>query len=140
MCVSVAIVGETLANAFVREMLEETGLRIEPAEALPFTATDAIFRAADDAAAAGGAVTYHYGIVQFVCALLDPARHAALRAADDAAAAEWLDVSAFAANTSDNSGGRGVGGRYSSMVPETVRRGVSLVATPHFHRSSFLFP
>ena len=52
--------GETLEQALVRELQEETGLRVAPLEVL--TVFDRIHRE-------GGMVSYHYVIVDYLCAL-----------------------------------------------------------------------
>jgi 8-oxo-dGTP diphosphatase len=51
-------VGETLETALVREMEEETGIRVKPADLL--TVFDRIQRE-------GGRVLYHYVIVDYLC-------------------------------------------------------------------------
>ena len=53
--------GESLEDALVREMEEETGLRVEPVEVL--TVFDRIDRE-------GGRVVYHYVIVDYLCEYL----------------------------------------------------------------------
>jgi mutator protein MutT len=69
--------GETLEEALVREMEEETGLRVEPLEIL--TVFDRIERE-------GGRVAYHYVIVDFLCRW----RSGEARAASDALAVAWV--------------------------------------------------
>lgn len=75
--------GETLAEGVVREVLEETGVRVRPVEMI--ATLDRIVR--DDA----GAVQFHYVLVDFVCVPegdeLEP------RAGDDASEARWVETS-----------------------------------------------
>jgi mutator protein MutT len=66
--------GETLEEALVREMREETGLRVEPVEIL--TVFDRIQREGDR-------VVYHYVIVDYLCRWL---------AGEAAAASDALEV------------------------------------------------
>ncbi len=68
--------GETLEQALVREMKEETGLRVEPGEAL--TVFDRIIQDA-------GTVRYHYVIVDYLCTYVS----GEARAASDAEAVAW---------------------------------------------------
>jgi len=68
--------GETLEQAVVREMEEETGLVVEPLEVL--TVFDRIHRE-------GGRILYHYVIVDFLCEW----RSGEARAASDALEAAW---------------------------------------------------
>jgi 8-oxo-dGTP diphosphatase len=68
--------GETLEQALVREMEEETGLRVEPGEVL--TVFDRIMRDAD-------IVRYHYVIVDYLCTYVS----GEARAASDAEALAW---------------------------------------------------
>ena len=72
--------GETLAQAIIRELQEETGLTVEPVAVLD--ALDKIERDAD------GPVRYHYALVVFLC------RRTAgkLRAASDVADVRWFPV------------------------------------------------
>ncbi|NIH82395.1 NUDIX hydrolase [Amycolatopsis viridis] len=67
--------GETDVAALVREMREETGLRVRPDEL------------------AGHVVRGRYEIYDYVCHV----EGGALRAGDDAADARWVDAAAFAA-------------------------------------------
>lgn len=50
--------GETLVEALVREMLEETGLQVEP---------DGLLTVFDRVAREGGRVQYHYVIADYLC-------------------------------------------------------------------------
>ena len=71
--------GETLEEAVVREMEEETGLRVEPSEVL--TVFDRIQRE-------GERVVSHYVIVDFLCRW----RSGEARAASDALEVAWARV------------------------------------------------
>ncbi|HEX9189056.1 MAG TPA: NUDIX hydrolase, partial [Vicinamibacteria bacterium] len=68
--------GETLEDALVREMQEETCLLVEPVEVL--TVFDRIERE-------GGRVAYHYVIVDYLCRY----RSGEARAASDALEVAW---------------------------------------------------
>jgi len=68
--------GESLEQALVREMQEETGLVVEPVEVL--TVFDRIHRE-------GGRVTYHYVIVDYLCRLVS----GEARAGSDALDVVW---------------------------------------------------
>jgi mutator protein MutT len=68
--------GETLEEALVREMAEETGLEVEPVEVL--TVFDRIQRE-------GGAVVFHYVIVDYLCRHLS----GVAQAGSDAAEVQW---------------------------------------------------
>jgi 8-oxo-dGTP diphosphatase len=68
--------GESLEQALVREMEEETGLRVEPGEVL--TVFDRITQE-------GGTVQYHYVIVDYLCAYVS----GEARAGSDAEALAW---------------------------------------------------
>ena len=68
--------GESLEQALVREMREETGLEVEPLEVL--TVFDRIERDGDR-------VVYHYVIVDYLCRWLG----GEARAASDALEAAW---------------------------------------------------
>lgn len=70
-------VGETLEQALVREMEEETGLVVTPGELL--TVFDRILRD-------GGGIRYHYVIVDFLCSYVG----GEARAASDAEAVAWV--------------------------------------------------
>ena len=71
--------GETLEEALVREMEEETGLHVEPVEVL--TVFDRIQR--ED-----GRVVYHYVIVDYLCRW----RSGEARAASDALEVAWTSA------------------------------------------------
>jgi 8-oxo-dGTP diphosphatase len=68
--------GETLEEAIVREVLEETGVRVKPRDIM--TVFDRIQRSA-------GQVEYHYVIVDYRCDYVS----GELRAASDALDAAW---------------------------------------------------
>jgi ADP-ribose pyrophosphatase YjhB (NUDIX family) len=68
--------GETLRQALVREMAEETGLGIEPGELL--TVFDRIMEER-------GTVRYHYVIVDYLCSYVS----GEARAGSDAEAVAW---------------------------------------------------
>jgi 8-oxo-dGTP diphosphatase len=76
--------GETLEQAVVREIREETGLEVEPLEML--TAFDRIERE-------GGTVLYHFVIVDYVCRY----RSGEARAGSDALEVAWATRSELAA-------------------------------------------
>ncbi|MHB8303146.1 MAG: NUDIX hydrolase [Acidobacteriaceae bacterium] len=82
--------GETLAQAVVRELTEETGLIVEPVAML-----DALEKIERDPA---GNVQYHYVLVEFLCRCTG----GAMQAASDAAEVRWVpwdelqDASKFA--------------------------------------------
>lgn len=71
--------GETVSQAGVREVLEETGIQLPQAE--PFDCTDAIFTAND-----GQTIQYHYAIVHLACRL--PQQTPAVPG-DDASECRW---------------------------------------------------
>ena len=71
-------VGETLEHGIRREVLEETGLEVEPLQIVEVF--DRIVR--DDA----GAVRFHYVLVDYLCRVTG----GTLCCASDAAAAHWL--------------------------------------------------
>jgi 8-oxo-dGTP diphosphatase len=71
--------GETVAEAARREVLEETGLEVEVGEVL--ATVDLIERAGDR-------VRYHYTLIDFSAEALGPA----LRAGGDAADARWFTL------------------------------------------------
>ena len=70
--------GETLDQAVRREVLEETGLRVKPAEM--FGIFERIMRDAR------GRVEYHYLLMDYVCSVTG----GKLRAGDDVARVEWV--------------------------------------------------
>lgn len=72
--------GEELTQALRRELKEETGLAVEPLEAL--TVIDRIMRAGRD----GARVRYHFVIVDYLCRLLG----GRLVAASDVLDARWV--------------------------------------------------
>ncbi len=72
--------GETVRKAIVREVLEETGLIIEPVRLL--TVYDAVVRDDD------GAVRFHYVLCEFHCRM----RGGELHSSTDASDAQWVDV------------------------------------------------
>jgi len=76
--------GETLEQALVREIEEETGLQVRPRELL--TVFDRIER--ED-----GQVAYHYVILDYLCEYVA----GELRAGSDAAAAAWAGPEELAA-------------------------------------------
>jgi 8-oxo-dGTP diphosphatase len=73
--------GETLHEAVVREVAEETGLEVVVAGFLGW-----VERMAD--AGAGGAAGYHFVILDFAVDVLDPGREPV--AGDDAAEVTWV--------------------------------------------------
>jgi mutator protein MutT len=78
--------GETLVEAVRREVLEETGLVVEPGEVLELF--DSIWRDPE------GRCQYHYVLVDYVCRVTG----GELRAASDVSDARWVaeaDLSAF---------------------------------------------
>lgn len=74
-------VGETLEEGVMREVLEETGLRVTPVRVAEVF--DRISRDED------GRVRYHFVLVDFLCYLSEGERAEALRCASDAARARW---------------------------------------------------
>lgn len=70
--------GETLAEAVVRELREETGLTVQP-----LTVLDALDKMERDA---NGAVRYHYALVVFLCRVVE----GTLRPASDAEDVRWF--------------------------------------------------
>jgi len=70
--------GELLADAVRREILEETGLRIQPVRI--FQIFERILRDAS------GAAEYHYVLVDYVCKVVS----GELRAADDVRRVRWV--------------------------------------------------
>jgi 8-oxo-dGTP diphosphatase len=74
--------GERLEDAVVREVFEETGLRVAA-----HSLATVFERIMPDAA---GRAEYHYVLVDFYCTLLG----GDVRAGDDSSRAEWFDLSA----------------------------------------------
>lgn len=72
-------IGETVAQAAAREALEETGLAVRPAELV--SVEDAVTRDA------GGAVQYHYVIVELAVDWID----GEAQAGDDVTEVRWAD-------------------------------------------------
>ena len=77
--------GETLEEAVVRELREETGLEVEVGAAV-----EVLDRIRRDAA---GRVEYHYVLVDYACTV----RGGRLAAGTDAADARWADLAELAA-------------------------------------------
>src|SRR5215472_6208806 len=73
--------GETTAEGVAREVLEETGIRVRPAEIV--ATIDRIIRDDD------GRVRFHYVLVEWLC-LLEIADRGELVCGDDADEAEWV--------------------------------------------------
>lgn len=71
-------VGESLADGVVREVLEETGLHVEPVELVELL--DRIYRE-------GGRVRYHYVIADYLCRVVSGTPSAG----SDAAAVRWVE-------------------------------------------------
>ena len=83
-------VGETTAEGVVREVLEETGLRVRPVEMI--ATLDRIVR--DDA----GRVQFHYVLIEWMCVLSEG--HGTERVCgDDATAAVWVSRSDISSET-----------------------------------------
>lgn len=94
--------GERLESAVVREVLEETGLRVKP------VAIAAVFeRIMPDLE---GRTEYHYVIVDYLCERLG----GTLAAASDVAAAEWAPLAALE------------GRRIAPGTPGVIRRALEL--------------
>jgi mutator protein MutT len=93
--------GETLEEAVVREMEEETGLRVEPVELL--TVFDRIERE-------GERVAYHYVIVDYLCRWLA----GEARAGSDALEVAWVSEQEL--------GARDVPTKAQEVVREALRR------------------
>jgi 8-oxo-dGTP diphosphatase len=70
--------GESLATGVVREVLEETGLTVEPLELIELL--DRIHRAGDR-------VRYHYVIADYLCRVVS----GELQASSDAEAVRWVE-------------------------------------------------
>ena len=75
-------VGETTAEGVVREVLEETGVRVRPVEIV--ATLDRIVR--DDA----GRVRYHYVLVEWLCVPVERSIREPV-CGDDASAAIWVE-------------------------------------------------
>jgi mutator protein MutT len=93
--------GETLEEAVVREMEEETGLRVEPVALL--TVFDRIERD-------GGRVVHHFVIVDYLCRWLS----GEARAASDALEVAWVSEAELAAHD--------VPSKAREVVREALRR------------------
>ncbi len=74
--------GETILDGVVREVLEETGLRVRPLELLAML--DRIVR--DEA----GAVEYHYVLLDWLCDVVEEDGDVAATAGSDAAEVAWM--------------------------------------------------
>jgi len=74
--------GETMAQAVEREILEETGIAIEPSHII--SVFDNIIRDGS------GAIQFHYVIIDFLAKPLDPG--ARLTPGDDAEDVRWVSV------------------------------------------------
>ncbi len=70
-------VGETLREAVVREVLEETGLDVRPTE---------LVGAYDSIVEEGGGVRFHFVLLDFLCQIVG----GRLRPGSDASATEWV--------------------------------------------------
>jgi 8-oxo-dGTP diphosphatase len=75
-------VGESLHQGVVREVEEETGLKVEPIELVELL--DRIVR---DETAAGERIRFHYVIADYLCRVVG----GALKAASDAEAVRWVE-------------------------------------------------
>jgi len=76
--------GERLRDAIIREVFEETGLRVKPASSLEgFEIFERIMR--DDS----GRAEYHYVLADCTCKVVG----GELRAGDDVSRAEWVPLS-----------------------------------------------
>jgi ADP-ribose pyrophosphatase YjhB (NUDIX family) len=76
--------GERLEDAIMREVFEETGLRVQPGAIA--TVFERVMPHAD------GRCEYHYVLVDFYCAVLD----GDLRAGDDSNHVAWFDMDSLA--------------------------------------------
>ena len=97
--------GETLEEALVREMQEETGLGVEPVEVL--TVFDRIQRDGDR-------VVYHYVIVDYLCRWLE----GEARAASDALEVAWAGLAELPAYD--------LPAKALEVVTDALRRGAGL--------------
>ena len=75
-------VGESLHDGVVREVEEETGLKVEPLELV-----ELLDRIVHDETSAGKRVRFHYVIADYLCRVSG----GALKAASDAAAVRWAE-------------------------------------------------
>jgi 8-oxo-dGTP diphosphatase len=73
--------GESLLDAVVREVREETGLTVEPLELVELL--DRIHRE-------GAQVRYHYVIADYLCRVKNPGEDSCLQAGSDAAEVRWV--------------------------------------------------
>ena len=76
--------GESLAEGVAREVLEETGLRVEPVELIELV--DRIHR---ESSQGGPRVQYHYVIADYLCRVIE----GSLQASSDADAVRWVERS-----------------------------------------------
>jgi 8-oxo-dGTP diphosphatase len=83
-------VGETTAEGVVREVWEETGVRVRPVEMI--ATLDRIVR--DDA----GRVRFHYVLIEWLCFVAE-GQGIELACGDDAIAAEWVGRSEIYSET-----------------------------------------
>jgi ADP-ribose pyrophosphatase YjhB (NUDIX family) len=74
--------GEALTEGVAREVLEETGLKVEPVELIELV--DRIHR---ESCPDGPRVQYHYVIADYLCRVIE----GTLQAASDAAAVRWVE-------------------------------------------------
>jgi len=75
-------IGESLHDGVVRELEEETGLRVEPLELI-----ELLDRIVWEEAAEGKRIRYHYVIADYLCRLAG----GSLKAGSDAEAALWVE-------------------------------------------------
>jgi 8-oxo-dGTP diphosphatase len=78
-------VGESLTAGVIREMLEETGMRVEPLELV-----ELVDRVVWD----GDRVRYHYVIADYLCRVIG----GALSAGSDADDVQWVELSSWIAS------------------------------------------
>ena len=97
--------GETLAQALVREVREETGLEIHVGPVVEVL--DRVHRAAD------GRIEYHYVLVDYLCTPIG-GRLAASSDADDTCWADLSDLTAY---------------RLAAPAPEVIAKAVDMHAT-----------
>ena len=98
-------VGELVREAAVREVREETGLRVEPGELLGVY--DRVLRNAEQR------VQYHYVLIDFLCRRVA----GVLTASSDAAEVRWF--------RREESAGAEAGGRYAGCDSERLRQNMS---------------